>query len=260
MGDSALSFDAVASVYDEVRPGYPAEVYAAVSRHKDFSGSSRILEIGSGQGIATAEIANCWGAAITALEPGTRFYELLCARFSGSGRVTVLNVKFEDFCGSEGSFDGIFAATAFHWLDPAQKYAKAHRLLADDGVLALYWNNFGIGDAAIDAEIRAVYAAHGFSSRPGKDPRDIQNEKIAARRREIDGSGLFRVVEHRVFRRIIEYSSDRYVGLLKTFPDHTDGSVIDPEGFFAAIAGIAGRHGDRIPVEVTVNLEIALKA
>jgi SAM-dependent methyltransferase len=260
MNDSALSFDAVASVYDDVRPGYPDEVYATVSRHKDFSGSSRILEIGAGQGVATAEIAARWPARITALEPGTRFCELLRARFPEGGRVTVHNVSFEAFNAEERSFDGIFSATAFHWLDPAVKYAKVGRLLTDDGVLVLYWNNFGIGDAAVDVEIREVYAAHGFPPRPDRDQRDIQNEKIAARQREIDESGLFRVVGHRVIRHVIAYSSDRYVGLLKTFPDHTDGSILDPEGFFEGIAAIGRRHGDLIPVEVRVNLELARKA
>ena len=46
---------------------------------------------------------------------------------------------FETWEGERESFDLVFAATAWHWIDPAVHNAKAHRLLRPGGHLA-FWS------------------------------------------------------------------------------------------------------------------------
>ena len=152
------SFDKIAGIYKDVRPGYGSGVYTAVAAEKKFGKNSELLEIGCGTGIATKEIADFWGAGITALEPGEN---LIAAKknLCNYKNIKFVNKRFEDF-ESDSLFDGIFCATAFHWLDPDVKYEKAASLLKDDGILAVYWNNFGIQDTEMQIAIDNLYAEY----------------------------------------------------------------------------------------------------
>ena len=67
-------FDSIAVTYDEVRPGYPKELYRIASKYKQYSACSKILEIGGGQGIATQEICAFWNPDLTVLEPNLNFH------------------------------------------------------------------------------------------------------------------------------------------------------------------------------------------
>ena len=42
---------------------------------------------------------------------------------------------------AENSWDGIYSATAFHWLPPEAALEKVLRLLKRQGCLALFWNH-----------------------------------------------------------------------------------------------------------------------
>jgi len=75
-------FDIQAHTYNSVRPGYPKDVYDLVAKYKALGNSSKILEIGSGQGIATEEIANYWHPTIDAIEPGTNLVKILKSRMA----------------------------------------------------------------------------------------------------------------------------------------------------------------------------------
>jgi hypothetical protein len=50
-------------------------------------------------------------------------------------------------------FDAIFSATAFHWIDLSTKHKKCCEALNNDGLLVVYWNNYGIEDN----EIQGIY-------------------------------------------------------------------------------------------------------
>src|SRR6185503_3708568 len=47
------------------------------------------------------------------------------------------NARFEDVELPERTFDAVFSATAFHWVDPSVGWHKAARLLRRGGTLAL---------------------------------------------------------------------------------------------------------------------------
>jgi SAM-dependent methyltransferase len=252
------SFDGMASTYDEVRPGYGRELYDFIDSTKPFSERSLILEVGSGSGIATEEIADRWNPGIVALEPGKNLRAAARKRLGGRGKIELVASTFEDYDGGGRRFDAIFSATAFHWVDPAVKYRKAFELLSDDGFLVLYWNNFGIADDGVAKAMDALYREYGMSQ-DGGTARERQAGNIARRRKEIDESGFFAVARSGLFRNRFTYTTQRYLGLLGTFSDHSKAKIPDIESFYADVTRLLDTGGGSIEVEIAVSLEMARK-
>ena len=63
------TFDTIASLYDEVRPGYPEVIIDAIIERSQLPATGRTLEVGCGTGQITRPFAQR-GYAITALELG----------------------------------------------------------------------------------------------------------------------------------------------------------------------------------------------
>ncbi len=117
-------------------------------------------------------------------------------------------------------FDLVFAATAWHWLDPATRYVRAWKLLRPGGHLA-FWSATHVlpenGDPFF-LEIQDVYdeigeglPADATRWRPGELPDDQE---------EVERDGLFEVALVRQFDWQISYDADEYVRLLDTFSGH----------------------------------------
>ena len=129
-------FDQVAEAYDEVRPGYPPElVDLAVARGRLGVGS-RVLEVGAGTGKLTESLVER-SLIVDAVEPGPNMIAAARKRIGDTGSVTFHAGRFEDVDLPERAFDGLFSATAFHWVDPKIGWAKAASHLRAGGLLAL---------------------------------------------------------------------------------------------------------------------------
>jgi SAM-dependent methyltransferase len=254
MEENALHFDTHSEIYNDVRPGYPNEVYEIISKYKSFGKNTDILEIGSGNGIASQEIYTKWQPKMTLIEPGDNLYNLLKSKFSKSKGTKIYNTSFEEY-NNETLFDAIFSATAFHWCDIRIKYKKAYNLLKEDGLLILYWNNYGIEDERVSGEIQNIYIKYGKGIKDGKSAYEMQMEKIENRKKEIEESGYFRLLEHKIIKTVKGYGGNDYIKLVKTFSDHTK---LDDE-FFKEMNETIIKNGNKIEVRITVNLEIAEK-
>ena len=258
MSSDASSFNELASVYNEVRPGYPIEVYDVISKHVEYNEHSRLLEIGAGQGIATKEIYDRWLSNITAIEPGKNLYNLMIHKFKNNSQISIVNSTFEEFA-SDKKYDGIFSATAFHWIDSKIKFEKTYELLNNDSFLILYWNNYGINNAELEDQIKKIYTKYGFPE-SNKSSDEIRNDKILQRKNEVIQSSLFDLIEHTEINNTIEYSSDSYIKLLRTFPDHSKDKIPNIEFMYKDIESILLGCNMKIDVKVIVNLEIAKKS
>src|SRR5262249_11431758 len=95
--------------------------------------------VGSGTGQATRLFA-ARGFAVTAVEAGPE----LAAATRRLG-IDVRLGRFEELA-LEGGWPLIYAATSWHWIDPARGYPQARQLLVDGGALALFWNEHVRGD------------------------------------------------------------------------------------------------------------------
>jgi trans-aconitate methyltransferase len=252
------TFNKVANIYSQARPGYPEELYKRIADYKTFNQKSLLLEIGAGHGIATEEINTYWNPNIIAIEPGEELYKLAKQRLVDFTNIHLVNCTFENYDSSK-IFDGIYSATAFHWIDKSIKFKKAYQLLNENGLLFLFWNNYSLKDTHIFNEIQKIYHSFHPHGAGKKDIRIILREKIQARRKEVEESNYFKLLSHDEISHTIIYSANRYVKLLQSFSDNAfPKSEIDT--FYEKIHKSVLSYGNKIELEIVVNLEIAKKS
>ena len=215
-----MTFDAAAERYQQARPEYPEQLCEAMIAAAGLGADDRLLEIGCASGKATLPLARR-GFHITCVEPGPALAAVARRNLAGFPEVEVVQSTFEDIDPSgHEPFDLVFAATAWHWLDPAVRYRRAWELLRPGGHLA-FWGANHVSPEGGDpffTELQQVYDEIGEGlpegarySRPGELP--DQREDIAT-------SGLFEPVLVRHFDWDVTYDADGYIRLLDTFSGH----------------------------------------
>jgi trans-aconitate methyltransferase len=131
--DKRLSFNEVPDIYDEIRPSYPAALFDAL--FEMLPSEPTIVEVGPGTGQATKDLL-ARGASVHAVEIGPATAAKLREKLP-SARLRVSVGDFEEVELPAASADGVFAATAYHWISlPAQTDRPAH-LLRPGGVIAI---------------------------------------------------------------------------------------------------------------------------
>jgi len=136
-------FSLVAAEYDLARPSYPAEIYKdALFSIKECTDDSHrlenVLEVGSGSGQATVELAKV-SSRLDCVEPGRDFVRLLRERFSASERITVFETEFESFQ-SVVRYDLVASACAIHWIPKEHFYGRINSLLKPSGWFLGIWH------------------------------------------------------------------------------------------------------------------------
>jgi SAM-dependent methyltransferase len=237
------SFDQAAELYQRARPDYPDELFDDLVHHAALSVGDKVLEIGCATGKATLPLAKR-GFTITCLEPGPRLASMARLNLHNHD-VEVVETRFEEWHPDEGGFfDLVFAATAWHWLDPDLKYVLAHDTLRSGGHLA-FWDGLHVfpedGDPFFQ-ELQDVYEEIGEGLPAGsKWPRPGELED---RRQEITDSGLFEVVHVRHFDWERIYDAEGYIELLETFSGHISMDKWKRERLYGEIRARLARRTD----------------
>jgi SAM-dependent methyltransferase len=212
------TFETAADLYDVARPEYPPELFDDLVALAGLQSGARLLEVGCGTGKATRPLLER-GFSIVCVELGAQLAER--ARGNLAGLPVEIDVAlFEQWDGTPGSFDLVYSATAWHWIDPAVRYRKAHALLRPGGHLA-FWgaqHAFPSGFDPFFTEIQDVYDAIG-ESHPGEWPPPLP-EEVADDADEIETSGLFESIQVRRYVWETLYTAGQYVALLNTFSGH----------------------------------------
>lgn len=151
-----ICFEAVADLYDEVRPRYPDEIFEDIITLSGIPPGGRILEIGPGPGVATVPLARR-GYQILAIELGERLAALAAKACQPYPKVRILHKSFEEWEVEPGAFDLVVAADAFHWIEPELGYPKAARALKPAGSAAFFWTLSADPDTPWSREIDALY-------------------------------------------------------------------------------------------------------
>lgn len=252
----AQTFNANAAIYDDVRPGYPEQLYRDIQEYAGITDNTQILEIGAGNGIATQEMGMYWDAHITALEPGADLLAIARERCRQHQKTHLIQSTFEDYTAVE-QFDLIVSATAFHWIDPTIKFAKTAVLLKDSGFLAVFWNNYARDEADIFDEIARAYTRlHPTERGNTEDVRHITQEKINRRLGEFQHTPLFQHVVHHEYTNSVPFTSDSYLKLLKTFSPNAIQPLHTMQPFYDEIERIVLRHNNVIHQPILVTLDI----
>lgn len=214
----AATFNRAAELYHGARPEYPTELYDRLLRTTELSPGARLLEVGCATGKATLPLAQR-GFRITCLEPGADLAAAARVNLAGFD-VDVVEARFEDWAPASERFAMVFAATAWHWVDPTVRYRKAADALEPHGYLALWGAGHVLpydGDPFFE-ELQEIYDEIG-ESLPSDAPLPRPQE-LADDRDDIEASELFEVIEIKQYDWETVYDAQGYIDLLNTFSGH----------------------------------------
>ena len=216
----AATFDSAAGLYHQARPGYPAGLYDELVRLARLQPGDRLLEVGCATGTATIPLARR-GYRITCVEAGPALAARARRNLAPFPRVDVAEGAFEAWLPPRRvTFDLVYAATAWHWIDPAVRYRKAWELLRPGGHLA-FWSATHVlpqGGDPFFAEIQEIYDEIGEGL--PDDAVYLRPGELCDERADIEATAIFEDVQVRHFDWEISYDADGYIGLLNTFSGH----------------------------------------
>ncbi len=239
-----VTFDTVADRYHQVRPSYPEDLYTELVSAAGLGAGARLLEVGSGTGRATGPLA-ARGFEITCLEPGPHLAAVARRDLADFGGVRIVEQPFEEWQPADDErFDLVFAATAWHWVDPAVGFQHAWRCLRPGGHLAI-WAADHVLPPDADPFFREIQDAYdeigeGLSADwdfpvPGRMP---------TMRGAIEGSGLFTMTVAAEFIWARHYTAEEYITLLGTFSSHIDMAQWQRDLLFGEIRRRLARRPD----------------
>jgi SAM-dependent methyltransferase len=210
------TFDSAASLYQRARPDYPVELYDELIRLAALRPRDWLLEIGC----ATGPLAER-GFSVTCVELGEQMAAAARRNLATFPDVEVVHGSFEEWQPPDGeTFDLVFAATAWQWVDPELRYGKAAQVLRGGGHLAI-WDAVHVipdGGDPFFREIQPAYEEIGEGVPAGAEwPRPGELPDSSG---EIEASGLFDQVHVRHFDWEVSYDGDSYIDLLDTFSSH----------------------------------------
>ena len=251
------TFDEVARLYNEARPLYPDELFVNLIAATGLQPGSTLLEIGPGTGQATTPLARK-GFDITAVELGAGLAEVARNELQDYKNVQIIVGAFEAVTLPERSFDLVFAATSFHWIEPSVRFVKIHNLLKDGGHLAVIHTHHTSdekGDAFFNAS-QPIYDKYDFTDKH-KKPEFPQHKDLKPT--DLDES-LFRLKYFQSFPVVIRYSANKFVQLLNTYSNHLVASQPVQQAFYGEIeALINDRFQGTVDKHFSMSLTIAEK-
>jgi hypothetical protein len=200
------------------------------------------------------------GLEILCLEPSEPMAAVARSNCASFPRVSIEPTSFEDWPVEAGAFGLLISAQAWHWVSPDMRTPKAHRSLATDGVLALFWNLVEWRDEALRTAVDDLYervAPDLIATRPGYP--GTRPEPIF-RARELEDSPLFHSVTVRRYPWSEAYSTAAYLELMATHSGHR---MLPPEVFRRLSDGlteIIDRIGGELRLDYVAELHLARRA
>src|SRR5271154_6006219 len=126
------SFGAIADDYDRYRPGPPEEAVTWLLP----PGATDVLEVGAGTGAMTRRLVE-QVSHVRAVEPDDRMRAVLAQTVP---QAEVVAGSAEEIPAADSSFDAVFVASAWHWVDEERAVPEVARVLRPGGWLSLVWS------------------------------------------------------------------------------------------------------------------------
>jgi SAM-dependent methyltransferase len=242
------TFDLAADIYHTARPAYPEQIFDDFVEMTGLRAGSSVLEIGCGTGRATVPLAKR-GFRIVGVELGENLAAVARRNLEGYPDVRVVSAPFEEWDPAAEQFDAVFAAQAWHWLDPDVRFVKVAAVLKEGGVLAVldaehaFPNDF---DPFFN-EIQKVYdeiSQDGPSHDvwPPPPPEDVEDM-----REDFESGGRFGDFQSRRYVWDVMYTAEAYIDLLNTFSDHIASTPEQREYLYGKVRElIVGRSDPRV--------------
>jgi SAM-dependent methyltransferase len=138
--NSTTRFSSRVDDYIKYRPRYPVEIIDLLAAKCGLTPESVIADIGSGTGILTKLFLEN-GNPVIGVEPNREMREAGEEYLAEYGRFTSMDATSEATRLPARSMDFIIAGQAFHWFDQAKTRVEFIRVLKDEGVVVLVWND-----------------------------------------------------------------------------------------------------------------------
>lgn len=208
------SFDSVADLYHAWRRPYPPAVVGLVIDAIGIRSGTTVLEIGPGTGQLSAGLCRA-GAALIAVELGPNLARLTREHLASFPTAQVVTAAFEDWPLPPEPFDGVCSATAFHWLDPAVRFAKCAAALRPGGVIAIvHSHHVRGGTEGFFRESSTIYARYGLSDQPDFEP--PRPADLPPAYPELEEHPAFGCVRRQRVTADLDFDSTAHVGMLRT--------------------------------------------
>ena len=248
------TFNDVAEIYDEVRPGCPEQLIEDVVSMSEIPSGGSILEIGCGTGKATLPFARR-GYAMLCLELSKNMACLAAGHCRPYTRVDIQNISFEEWPLRKKAFDLAICAEAFHWLSPDIRLIKTAVSLKDGGSIALFWHGHHGGNSGFFQAADEIYRERvpQLIAMKSTSPEELQRETVG----EIEGSDLFGKVVVRRYPWREAYTAERYIKLLSTYSPIQRLDEGARQKVLADIRKLIERHGGMVESEYTSRLYVA---
>jgi SAM-dependent methyltransferase len=260
--DRALrtTFDDVAELYDRARPAYPEELFDDLAGAARLAAGARILELGSGTGIATLPLAER-GYELVCVELGPRLAAVAQRKLAAFPGVEVVNASFESWT-PPGGFDAVVAFASFHWLDPAVRYRRCADALRPGGALAVVRPNHVLpadGDEFF-REVQGDYETVAPDDPKVRNGAPPPPEAACDYRAEMEASRLFGDVVVRRRQWDVTYEADAYVDVLDTYSWSRALAEPDRRRLYELIRRrVAGRPGGTVRKTYIATLTVGLR-
>lgn len=227
-------FDGSPVTYERARPVYPEPLWDEL--FAKLPPRPSLVEIGPGTGKATVALL-ARGARVVACEPGANLSEFLRANFPTTD-LDVRNETFEASSLEEGRYDGVVAATSFHWVDRSVRLPKSHSILKADGTLAIIDTNQVASD--VDRgyfEVSQPIYRQYFPDEPSP-PASPGRDIVPTIFEELRQSDLFEGVQLHRYNWDQRYKTAQYIDLVRSYSGTAKMDAANREAFLAALASL----------------------
>jgi SAM-dependent methyltransferase len=249
-------FNEDAELYDRARPGYPVALFEDLAEFACIGPKCRVLEIGCGTGQATLALAQR-GCEIVCVELGASMAAVARRKLNRFPSVRIEVSAFEEWPLPSEPFDTVFAATAFHWIDPSVRVTKTADALKSGGALAtIATHHIAGGDEAFFAAAQACYERWDPATPPGL--RLQPAVEIPFDTEDLDRSSRFAPATFHRYEWELAYTTAEYIDTLLTYSGHRALPSDARDGLLACIADLIDtRHGGRIRKRYLSELRVA---
>jgi SAM-dependent methyltransferase len=257
--EQRLVFGEVAELYDRHRPAYPDAVINDLVGLAGLVPGALVLEVGAGTGKATAMFATR-GIRVLAVEPSAEMAAVWRRVFSGRSEVQIERADFESWDPAGRRFPLVFAAQAWHWVDPAVGFVKAAEVVTPGGVLAAFWNRPVWDHAELRDALREAYrqaAPELFAETDPVHPVSALPHDEDDWRRGVERTPGLGDVELREYAWSQVYSAGGYASLLQT---HSTVRVLDPDRRDALVSAVTRAiegHGGELTLPMVTRVWLA---
>lgn len=143
-------FSGHAEEYATYRPRYPAELYEALDRAAPVEGL--VWDVATGNGQAATGLASV-GRSVLATDASVQ--QLLQAESHPAVRYVVALAERAPL--PDRAISLVTVAQALHWFDADRFFTEVHRVLAPDGIVAVWCYGLFRTDPGVDALVRELH-------------------------------------------------------------------------------------------------------